>query len=94
MLSGDAFNTEEFWTIAGPCWRRHDLHLSLPIHAPNPNAAAVVEEFKKENYDPEGYTLYTYAAVQAYVQAAAATKGTDSKANLRVAAPGQTPSRP
>ena len=31
-----------------------------------PTAADVVAKFKAENYDPEGYTLYTYAAIQAY----------------------------
>lgn len=79
MLSGDAFNTEEFWTIAGPAGEGM-IFTFAPDPRSNPAAAAVVDEFKKENYDPEGYTLYTYAAVQAWAQAAAATKGNDSKA--------------
>ena len=44
-----------------------------------PAAKAVVEEFKKDGYDPEGYTLYEYAAIQAWAQAATATGGTDGK---------------
>ena len=79
MLSGDAFNTEEFWSISGPAGEGM-IFTFAPDPRSNPAAAAVVEEFKKENYDPEGYTLYTYAAIQAYAQAAAATKGSDSKA--------------
>jgi branched-chain amino acid transport system substrate-binding protein len=39
-----------------------------------PTAKDVVAKFKAQNYDPEGYTLYTYAAIQAWAQAVAATK--------------------
>jgi len=38
-----------------------------------PSAKAVVDEFRKGGFEPEGYTLSTYAAVQ--VWAAAVTKG-------------------
>ena len=41
--------------------------------------ANLIEEFKAAGYDPEGYTLYTYAAVQMWAQAAAALKSTDPK---------------
>ena len=33
--------------------------------------AAIVKKFKDKNIDPEGYTLYTYAAIQIWAQAAA-----------------------
>lgn len=36
----------------------------------NEAAAPVVEKFEAEGIDPEGYTLYTYAAIQAWAQAA------------------------
>jgi len=35
----------------------------------NPNAKAVVAEFKAKGYDPQGYTLYSYAAMQIFKQA-------------------------
>ena len=35
-----------------------------------PTAKAIVERFKSKNIDPEGYTLYTYAAMQVWSQAA------------------------
>jgi branched-chain amino acid transport system substrate-binding protein len=79
MISGDAFNTEEFWTIAGPAGEGM-IFTFAPEPRDNPAAASVVEEFKKDGYDPEGYTLYAYAAIQAWAQAATATKGTDGKA--------------
>ena len=31
-----------------------------------PTAAKVVEEFKAKGFEPEGYTLYTYAAIQTW----------------------------
>jgi branched-chain amino acid transport system substrate-binding protein len=35
-----------------------------------PAAKAVVDKFTAEGYNPEGYTLYTYAAIQAFAAAA------------------------
>jgi branched-chain amino acid transport system substrate-binding protein len=35
-----------------------------------PAAKAVVDQFMAEGYSPEGYTLYTYAAIQAFAEAA------------------------
>ena len=39
-----------------------------------PAAKVVVDEFRAQGYNPEGYTLYTYAAIQAFAQAAAKAK--------------------
>ena len=41
----------------------------------NPAAKRVVDAFKNENYNPEGYTLYAYAAFQVWAAAAKATSG-------------------
>jgi len=78
MVSGDAFNTEEFWTIAGSAGEGM-IFTFAPEPRNNPAAKEVVEKFKASGYDPEGYTLYAYAAVQAWAQAATATGGTDGK---------------
>ena len=43
-----------------------------------PSAASVVAEFKAKNVDPEGYTLYTYGAIQVWADAANAIKSTDA----------------
>jgi branched-chain amino acid transport system substrate-binding protein len=40
-------------------------------------AVAVVAKFRVTNFEPEGYTLYTYGAIQAW--AAAGTKGGTTK---------------
>ena len=44
-----------------------------------PTAKAIVEKFKAKNIDPEGYTLYTYAAMQVWSQAATKAGTTDAK---------------
>ena len=78
MVSGDAFNTAEFWTITGPAGEGM-IFTFAPEPRNNPAAKEVVERFKAGDYDPEGYTLYEYAAIQAWAQAATATGGTDGK---------------
>ncbi len=78
MVSGDAMNSAELWTIAGKA--AENLIFTF---APEPRnfetAKKVVEEFKAAGYDPEGYTLYTYATFQMYQQAATAVGSTDAK---------------
>lgn len=44
-----------------------------------PTASAIVKKFAAKNIDPEGYTLYTYAAVQVWTQAATKAGTTDPK---------------
>ena len=78
MMSGDGITDKEFAQIAGP-GAEGTLMTFAPDPRKNPNAKAVVEEFKKKNYDPEAYTLYSYAAVQVLAEAATAVKSTDPK---------------
>jgi branched-chain amino acid transport system substrate-binding protein len=79
MISGDGFSTAEFWSITGPAGEGM-LFTFAPEPRNNPAAKSVVADFKADGYDPEGYTLYAYAAVQAWAQAAAGTGGMDSQA--------------
>jgi len=76
MVSGDALVTDEFWKITGDAGEG-TLMTFQPDPRKNPAAKAVVDRFKAENYDPEGYTLYTYAAVQVWAQAAKAAGSLD-----------------
>jgi branched-chain amino acid transport system substrate-binding protein len=77
LVSGDALVTDEFWKITGPAGQG-----TLMTFAPDPRklktAEEVVKKFKAANYDPEGYTLYTYAAFQAWAAAAAKAGSTDT----------------
>ncbi|MBM3520815.1 MAG: branched-chain amino acid ABC transporter substrate-binding protein, partial [Alphaproteobacteria bacterium] len=78
MLSGDAMNVAELWTIADKA-ALNLIFTFAPEPRKIPEAQKVVEEFKASGYDPESYTLYAYAAVQMYAQAATATGGWDNK---------------
>lgn len=76
LISGDAMVTDEFWKIAGPAGEGALMTFS-PDPRKNPEAAPVVEEFQKIGYDPEGYTLYTYGAIQAWADAAEKAKSVE-----------------
>jgi branched-chain amino acid transport system substrate-binding protein len=78
LISGDALVTKEFWEIAGPAGEGTMMTFA-PDLAKRPTAAAVVAEFKAKGIDPEGYTLYTYASVQIWAEAAAKAGTTDPK---------------
>jgi branched-chain amino acid transport system substrate-binding protein len=71
LMSGDSLATKEFWGITGAAGEG-----TLFTFGPDPTTdtrnAAIVKKFVDQGFQPEGYTLYTYAAVQAW--AAAATK--------------------
>lgn len=69
FISGDALVTDEFWQITGETGQGTLMTFS-PDPRKNPAAAEVVKRFQEEGYDPEGYTLYTYAAIQVFAQAA------------------------
>jgi len=79
FISGDALASEEFWKITGNAGEG-----TLITFPPDPrkNAAAkdVVAKFEKEGYNPEGYTLYTYAAFQAWAAAVGQAKDTKEAA--------------
>jgi len=79
LLSGDSLNTLEFATLAGSA--ADGVMFTNAAEARNlPTAAKVVEEFRAEGFEPEGYTLSTYAAVQVWAQAAAKAGTTDAEA--------------
>jgi len=78
LMAGDAMNDKEFASIAGPA-AEGTLFTFGPDPRNKPTAKAIVEKFKAKNIDPEGYTLYTYAAMQVWTQAAAKAGTTDAK---------------
>jgi branched-chain amino acid transport system substrate-binding protein len=75
IMAGDALATKEFWQIAGPAGEGF-IFTNGPDTRTLPSAKDAVAEFRKGGYEPEGYTLYTYAAVQALAQAIDKTKST------------------
>ncbi len=77
LISGDALVTDEFWKIAGPAAEGVLMTFS-PDPRRNPDAAPIVERFRSKGIEPEGYTLYTYGAIQAWAQAAEAAGTVES----------------
>ncbi|WP_374447423.1 branched-chain amino acid ABC transporter substrate-binding protein [Stella sp.] len=69
LISGDALVTDEFWKITGKAGEGTRMTFA-PDPRKVPDAKDVVAQFKAKNYDPEGYTLYTYAAIQVWAEAA------------------------
>lgn len=77
LMGGDALITQEYWSITGPAGEGTLMTFS-PDPRKNPAAAEVVKRFKDKGIEPEGYVLYTYAAVQAWKQAAEKAQSTAS----------------
>jgi len=78
MMAGDAMNDKEFASITGPL-AAGTLFTFGPDPRNKPTAKQIVETFKGKGIDPEGYTLYTYAAFQVWSQAVEKAKSTDPK---------------
>jgi branched-chain amino acid transport system substrate-binding protein len=78
LMAGDALADKEFASITGPA-AEGVLFTFGPDPRKKQTAAAIVAKFKAKNIDPEGYTLYTYAAFQVWTQAATKAKSTDGK---------------
>jgi branched-chain amino acid transport system substrate-binding protein len=76
LVSGDALVTDEFWSVTGELGNG-----VLMTFSPDPRkfeeAAAAVAKFEERGINPEGYTLYTYAAIQAWAQAVTEAGSTD-----------------
>ncbi len=69
LVGGDALVTQEYAAITGESGDGTLMTFS-PDPRNNPAAADIVARFLAKNIDPEGYVLYTYAAIQAWKQAA------------------------
>ncbi len=76
IMGGDALDTDDVIKVAGPA-SNGILFTQGPDPRLNPASKAVVDKFKAANQDPEGYTLYTYAAVQVWAQAVTKAKSTE-----------------
>jgi branched-chain amino acid transport system substrate-binding protein len=78
LMGGDGITADEFAAIGGP-----GVEGTLMTYGPDPRkrpeAKAAVEAFRAKKFEPESYTLYSYAAVQVMAQAAEAAKSLDTK---------------
>jgi len=78
FMGGDGMADDEFAAIAGP-----GAEGTLMTFSPDPRTNAankqIVELFRKKGFEPQAYTLYSYAALQVIKQAAEAAKSLDPK---------------
>ncbi|MCR6631779.1 MAG: branched-chain amino acid ABC transporter substrate-binding protein [Magnetospirillum sp.] len=78
LVGGDALLVEEFWAITGPAGEG-----TLVTFSPDPRLlpqnAELVKYYRSQNYEPETYTLYSYASVQAWAAAVEKAKSLDAK---------------
>ena len=78
LVGGDALLVEQFWATSGTAGEG-TLVTFAPDTQKSTSARAVIEAFRAADYNPEGYTLQAYAAVQAFAQAATATRSVDGR---------------
>ena len=78
LMGGDGITSDEFATVGGP-----GVEGTLMTYGPDPRnrpeAKAAVAEFRAKGFEPEAYTLYSYAGVQIIKQAAEAAKSLEPK---------------
>jgi branched-chain amino acid transport system substrate-binding protein len=79
MVANSAFVTPEFWSIAGPAgegtlfpFPRNPMGLESAKH--------IVDEFQATGFAPEGFTLFSYATVQALAEGVRRAGKTDGAA--------------
>ncbi|MEX0809719.1 MAG: branched-chain amino acid ABC transporter substrate-binding protein [Dongiaceae bacterium] len=79
MIGPDSLNTAEFVSIAGDA--AEGVMFSNAAEARNlPSATEVVAKIREGGFEPEGYTLSTYAAIQVWAAAANEAGTTNSDA--------------
>ena len=78
LMGGDGITSDEFASIGGP-GVEGTLMTFPPDPRKNPAAKAAVEKFRAKKFEPEAYTLYSYAAVEVVKQAAEQAKSLDPK---------------
>lgn len=81
FVSDDGIVTDELVTTAGGKQYTDGVYMTFGADPRVlPDSKAVVDEFRKSGYEPEGYTLYAYASLQAIaasIQGTKSTKGED-----------------
>ena len=79
LMSGDGITSNELASIAGDAVNG-TLMTFPPDPRLNPNAAEAVKKFRDAGFEPEAYTLYSYAALQVIAEAAKKAGSNDPEA--------------
>jgi branched-chain amino acid transport system substrate-binding protein len=79
MIGFDSLETAEFGQLGGAA--TNGVLMSFPPKPDtDPKNAALVKKFQEQKYNPEGYTLFSYAAIKVWAEAANKAKSTDPAA--------------
>lgn len=76
LVSGDALVSDEYWAITGNAGEGTLMTFS-PDPRKNEAAAPIIEAMLAAGKNTEGYSLYTYAAIQIFADAAETAGSTD-----------------
>jgi branched-chain amino acid transport system substrate-binding protein len=83
MVGADGLQATDLWAIAGDA-ANGTLFTFTADPSTNPGAQKANETFEKAGVQPDNFTYYYYAAVQALAQAAAKAKSTDAEEMAKV----------
>ena len=78
LMMGDSIATPDFWSTSGPAGQG-TLFTFPPDGRESAEAKAALEQFKQINFTPEGFTLFSYAVVQAIAGGIEKANSTDAK---------------
>src|SRR5690606_27477089 len=82
LVSGDALVTDEYWAITGEAGEGTLMTFS-PDPRKNEEAKPIVDKMLAAGKNTEGYSLYTYAAVQIFADAVKAASNSDLEAVVK-----------
>ncbi len=68
LVSGDALHNSDFWLVAGEAGIGSMFTFDIDPRT-RPESLSLVQRFRADGYEPEGYTLHTYAAIQVWAAA-------------------------
>jgi branched-chain amino acid transport system substrate-binding protein len=83
LVSDDGIATSEFWSITGAAGEG-TLMAFMPDPRKNPEAKDAVERIRATGFEPEGFTLQSYAAFEVLAQAMTKAGKVDSVALVKV----------
>ena len=78
LMTGDSIATPEFWSVAGAAGEG-TLFTFPPDARENEGAKDALAQFEEIKFVPEGFTLFSYATVQAIAGGIAKANSTDPK---------------
>lgn len=80
FISGDGIVSQDFANAAGGATYVNGVYMTFGADARElPSGKMVVEKLRKKGFEPEGYTLYSYATLESIRDAMVATKSKDGK---------------